>query len=119
MSEDEWKKINVVFKLKTPLHIGYIPFKGSVVSPTRYYVPGRNLWGAVTKRVTEHLCENPTANNYKNIGKQIMENFRFSYFYLYDGKTIYLPRYTDEGVKYGNNPLPKAPTIPLIETTQF
>ena len=102
MSEDEWGKINVVFKLKSPLHIGYMPFKGSVVSPTRYYVPGRNLWGAVTKRVTEHLFENPTANNYREIGKQVMENFSFSYFYLYDGKTIYLPRYTDEGVKYGN-----------------
>jgi len=102
MSDSEWKKINVVFKLKSPLHIGYMPFKGSVVSPTRYYVPGRNLWGAVTKRITEHLCKVPKAGDYRNIGKQVMENFRFSYFYLYDGKTIYLPHYTDKGMKYGN-----------------
>jgi len=105
MSDNEWDKIDVVFKLKSPLHIGYIgyiPFKGPVVSPTRYYVPGRNFWGAVTKRITEHLCKVPKAGDYKKIGKQIMENFRFSYFYLYDGKTIYLPCYTDEGVKYGN-----------------
>ena len=79
-----------------------MPFKGSVVSPTRYYVPGRNLWGAVTKRITEHLCKVPKAGDYRNIGKQVMENFRFSYFYLYDGKTIYLPHYTDKGMKYGN-----------------
>ena len=103
MSDNEWEKINVVFKLKSPIHIGYLPSKrGSVISPTRYYVPGRNLWGAITKRITEHLFENPTANNYKEIGKQVMENFRFSYFYLCDGKTIYLPRYTEKGMKYGN-----------------
>jgi len=106
MSDNEWDKIDVVFKLKSPLHIGYIgyiPFKGPVVSPTRYYVPGRNFWGAVTKRITEHLCKVPKAGDYKKIGKQIMENFRFSYFYLYDGKTIYLPHYTDKGMKYGDN----------------
>ncbi len=98
-----WKKVDIVFKLKSPLHIGYMPFKGSVVSPTRYYVPGRNLWGAITKRVTEHLCEKPKADDYKKIGRQVMENFRFSYFYLYDGRTIYFPRYTDEGLKYGDD----------------
>lgn len=101
MSENEWEKINVVFKLKSPLHIGYIPFKGSVISPTRYYVPGRNFWGAITKRITEYLYKNPKAEDYKETGKQVMENFRFSYFYLYDGKTIYLPCYTNNGLKYG------------------
>lgn len=98
-----WEKVDVVFKLKSPLHIGYMPSKGSVVSPTRYYVPGRNLWGAITKRVTEYLCEKPEADDYKKIGRHVMENFRFSYFYLYDGRTIYLPRYRDEGLKYGGD----------------
>lgn len=98
-----WKKIDVVFKLKAPLHIGYLPFKGSVVSPTRYYVSGRNFWGAVTKRITEYLYEKPKGEHYKKIGHQIMENLRFSYFYLYDGRVVYFPRYTDKGVKYGNN----------------
>jgi len=101
MNEDKWEKTNVVFKLKSPLHIGYMPFKGSVVSPTRYYVPGRNLWGAITKRVTEYLCKVPKADDYKEIGKQVMKNFRFSYLYLFDGRTIYFPRYTNNGLKYG------------------
>lgn len=98
-----WKKINVVFILKSPLHIGYLPFKGSVVSPTRYYVPGRNFWGAITKILTEHLYQKPKSNNYREIGKQVIDNFRFSYFYLYDGKTIYLPRYIDDGLVYGDD----------------
>jgi len=79
-----------------------MPFKGSVISPTRYYVPGRNLWGAVTKRITEHLCENPVGNNYKEIGATVKDNFRFSYLYIYDGINIYFPRYTEHGLKYGN-----------------
>ncbi len=98
-----WENIKVVFYLKSPLHIGYRPFNGSVVSPTRYYVLGRSLWGAITKGVTEYLYgENPGADDYKGIGEQIRNNFRFSYFYLYDGKTIYFPNYTDNGIKYGD-----------------
>lgn len=96
-----WKKVDVVFKLKSPLHIGYMPFKGSV-SPTRYYVPGRNFWGAVTKRITEHLYNDPKADDYRKIGGTVMNNFRFSYFYLYDGKTVYFPHWT-EGLMYGSN----------------
>ncbi len=97
-----WNKVNIVFRLKTPIHIGYLPFKGSVVSPTRYYIPGRNLWGAATKRITEYLDKSPDAEKYKEISDLIIGNFRFSYFYLYDGKTIYFPHFTEEGLKYGN-----------------
>lgn len=104
-----WQKLSVVFKLKSPLHIGYTPFKGSVVSPTRYYVLGKNFWGAITKRITEFLKNNSQGDNsqkynYKNIGREVMENFKFSNFYLYDGKTDYYPSYTDEGLKYGGFP---------------
>lgn len=101
MSGNIWKRLVIVYKLKSPLHIGYMPFKGSVVSPTRYYVPGRNFWGAFTKRITEYICKSPDSEVYKNIGKQIMDNFRFSYFYIYDEEDIYLPKYTDDGLKFG------------------
>ncbi len=103
MSDISWEKISVAFRLKSPLHLGYIPFKGSIVSPTRYYIPGKNLWGAVTKRITEHLYEKPNAKNYREIGIQVMKNFIFSYFYIYDGETVYFPLYTEEGLKYGDN----------------
>ena len=104
-----WQKLSVVFKLKSPLHIGYTPFKGSVVSPTRYYVLGKNFWGAITKRITEFLKNNSQSDssqkyNYKNIGREVMENFKFSNFYLYDGKAVYTPSYTDDGLKYGSIP---------------
>jgi hypothetical protein len=101
MNKEKWQRIDVVFKLKSPLHIGYMTFGSYVVSPTRYYIPGRTLWGAITKIVTENLYEIPTAEDYKKIGKNIMDNLRFSYFYLYDEKTVYLPCYTDDGLMYG------------------
>ncbi|MBC7107315.1 MAG: hypothetical protein H5T41_00750 [Methanomassiliicoccales archaeon] len=100
-----WKRANVVLKLKSPLHIGYLPSKGSVISPTRYYVPGRNFWGAVTKRITESIWGNlrseEIGGKYKEIGLQVAKTFRFSYFYLFDGDTLYLPRFTENGLRYG------------------
>lgn len=96
-----WKRFDVIFTLKGPLHIGYLPFQGSVISPTRYYIPGKNFWGAITKRATEYLHNEPKSDDYKKIGKKIIKNFRFSYFYLYDGKTIFIPKYTDSGLVFG------------------
>lgn len=100
-----WNKFDIVFTLKSPLHIGYLPFKGTVISPTRYYIPGKNFWGAITKRATEYLCNNPLCNNpskeYKDIGRQFKDNFRFSYFYLYDDKTVFIPKYDEGGLNFG------------------
>jgi len=102
-----WTRIDVIFTLKSPLHIGYLPFKGSVISPTRYYVPGKNFWGAITKRTTEHLYKDPHGSDYREVGDKIKNNFRFSYFYLYDDKTIYTPSFADDELKYGNLLLPE------------
>lgn len=96
-----WKRLDVVFTLKSPLHIGYLPSKGSVISRTRYYVPGKNFWGAITKGAAENLFDCPDAKNYLEIGEQIKNNFRFMYFYLYNGKTEYTPEFTNRGLKYG------------------
>lgn len=103
-----WQRFDVVFALRSPLHIGYLPFiKGSVISPTRYYVPGKNFWGAITKRATEMLTEmlsdTPSASDYQKIGKQVKDNFRFSYFYLYDDETIFIPEYTERGLLFGDD----------------
>lgn len=97
-----WKRLDVVFILKSPLHLGYLPSKGMVIAPTRHYVPGKNLWGAITKRATENLFSNPNAASYHKISESIKNNFRFTYLYLYDGNTIYVPKYTEEGLMYGN-----------------
>lgn len=97
-----WKRYSIVFKLKSPLHIGYTPFKSSVVSPTRYYILGRNFWGAITKQITESFFGSFKSEDYIEIGHDIRNNFIFSYFYLYDGDTVYYPKYNENELKYGN-----------------
>lgn len=97
-----WIRVNLVFRLKSPLHIGYLPSKGSVVAPTRHYVPGRNFWGALTKKVTGLLYEEPEALDYREIGNEIRNRFRFSYFYIYDGETLYQPGYACGYLRYGS-----------------
>jgi len=97
-----WNELSATFKLKSPLYIGYLPSGASIISPTRYYVPGRNFWGALTRKITELRFVNPTGKDYLKIGRDVMENFRFSYFYVYDGKKVYMPEYRDDGLKYGD-----------------
>jgi hypothetical protein len=97
-----WTRLDIIFTLESPLHIGYMPFKGSVISPTRYYIPGKNFWGAVTRQITEHFYKDSPEKDYVKTGKEVKNNFRFSYFYLYDGQTIFIPGYADNEPKYGN-----------------
>lgn len=96
-----WKRFELVFDLKNPLHIGYLPSGGSVLAPTRYYVPGKNFWGALTQRITEVLFNTPVSKDYRRIGQSLKENFRFSYFFVFDGEEVYLPCYREKGLYYG------------------
>lgn len=99
-----WWEINLFYELKSPLHIGYLPSKASVISPTRYYIPGKNFWGAYTKVLAEKLCGHPTPNHYSKIGKWFEKNVRFTYFYIYDedSNSLLVPNYTEKGLKYGD-----------------
>ncbi|MBW2065301.1 MAG: hypothetical protein JRJ03_10265 [Deltaproteobacteria bacterium] len=97
------KLFPIVFELQSPLHIGYLPNRpGTVLAPTRYYVPKKNLWGAVTSALTPKLHTNPSPEHYRRIGEEIKDAISFSYFYLSDGKEIFIPQYRDEGLFWGN-----------------
>lgn len=97
-----WKRVDVVFTLKAPLHIGYVPSKATVMAPTRYYITGRNLWGALTKRATENLFRTPKPRCYQEVGEKIRKSFRSTCFFVYDDEMIYVPVYTGDGLKYGD-----------------
>lgn len=57
-----WKRYNIVLKLKSPFHIGYTPFRSSVVSPTRYYVLGKNFWEHLPKELQNIYLITPILN---------------------------------------------------------
>ncbi len=98
-----WQRLPLCFDLLSPLHIGFLPNQpGTVVARTRCYVPGKNLWGAVTASITPRLHPHPTAGNYRDVGKSIRKQIVFSYFYLSDGTQLFTPDYTENGLVWGN-----------------
>lgn len=100
-----WQAFEIVFRLKSSLHIGYRQV--GMLAKTRYYVPGRNMWAAVTARLAQ-MKSGKDLPDYQGVGEWLKENAKFSYFYLSTdregGQENYLPRYTDDGIKWGALP---------------
>jgi len=74
------------------------------VQGTRYWVPARNLWGAITERLTRSGFR-PTGvppGDYQRIGEWVKEHCGFTYFFVYDGNEILYPHWTEEGLHYGS-----------------
>ncbi|WNY26320.1 RAMP superfamily CRISPR-associated protein [Methanolapillus ohkumae] len=74
----DWTAYQVSFQMLAPMHIGYR--KIGNLQQTRYYVPARTLWGALTAQMTREFTS-AKKKDYEDIGKAIDENLRFSYFY--------------------------------------
>ncbi len=74
-----WKQYLLVFRLKSPLHIGFR--KVGNLMQTRPYVPGRVLWGALTARLVRDYSNNSHGNTYQQVGEGLKQNFRFGYLW--------------------------------------
>ncbi|BAZ83733.1 hypothetical protein PN497_09000 [Sphaerospermopsis kisseleviana CS-549] len=76
-----WRAYQVVFKLKSPLHIGC--GKVGNVQRTRSYLTGRVFWGALTMRLTRNGTDEPATDTkqYECYGKKVDDNLAFTYFY--------------------------------------
>lgn len=74
-----WQGYKVVFRLESPLHIGW-RMVGNL-KQTRGYVPSRNMWAALTARLTRDAGDGADGRRYEEIGSQVKEFFRFSYLY--------------------------------------
>jgi hypothetical protein len=48
---------------------------------TRPYVPGKNLWAALTARLTRDFYEGKTSKDYEKIGNFAKDQFRFGYMW--------------------------------------
>lgn len=98
-----WQMLDTVFRLESPLHIGYRQI--GTLAKTRYYVPGKNIWAAVTVRLAQ-MTSNGDLPDYRRIGKILAENVRFSYFFLSnnpeDVNADYSPKYQETGLMWGN-----------------
>lgn len=87
-----WQHYNLTFRLLSPLHIGWR--KTGNLQQTRGYLPGKNLWAALTARLTRAASNGANATAYQAMGNLVQQHFRFTYFYpaLPCGK-CYTPHY--------------------------
>lgn len=77
-----WQAYEVIFRLRTPLHVGWR--KVSNLQMTRHYLTGRNVWGALTMRLTRDMAAGPAIDSsaYQQIGNQVHEQLASTCFYV-------------------------------------
>lgn len=98
----QFKNFYLCYELEKPLQIGYMPnSKDNVIARTRYYVPGKNIWGGLTCNIAENIMKD---SKYYEVNRLLQDNFIFSYFYVTDEtETLLMPEYDlKNGLKYGN-----------------
>lgn len=97
-----WQCYRLTLTLESPLHIGY--HKVGNVQRTRYYLPARNLWGALTERLTRSSfsADEAPEGDYVRIGGWVKAHCAFGYFYLRNGSTLFRPSYDGQRLLYGN-----------------
>ncbi|RLI78970.1 hypothetical protein DRP04_09605, partial [Archaeoglobales archaeon] len=105
-----WVCYKVLLKACAPIHIGY-GAKLGIVDKTRYYIPAKNIWGALTNLITKSAMNNGSPKLYFKIGEELRRNMKFSYFYPaeyrevddeeIEVKQVFAPLYTENGLRFG------------------
>ncbi len=96
-----WQLYQVTYELTSPLHVGY--HKIGNLQRTRYYIPARNLWGAVTETLTRRgFGKTHSVEDYPTVGDWVQEHCAFTYWFVREGDAMMSPCYADEGLKYGS-----------------
>lgn len=97
-----WQMFLVTYELHSPLHIGY--HKIGNLQRTRYYVPARNVWGAVTEALTRRgfYTRDASEGDYGKIGDWVKRHCAFGYWFVREGDESLEPHYGEDGLRYGN-----------------
>ena len=104
-----WARYKVYLEAKAPIHVGY-GAKLGVVDRTRYYIPAKNVWGALTSLIAKSVMKNYSPKIYQRIGEFLNENIKFSYFYPVEYKKangkiqvqqVFAPCHKEDGLKFG------------------
>jgi len=98
-----WSAYKVVFRLKSPLHIGWR--KVGNLQQTRPYVTGKVLWGALTARLTRMEAGKKGRPAYKATEDRVNKQLAFTYFFpalTPRPEGALYPWHTDNGLVYGD-----------------
>ena len=92
-----WHCYNLLYEAKAPIHIGFRTL--GIVSRTRYYILGKNFWGAATAMLTRKIMKSYDPGIYEKVGKFVRKNIIFTHFYVHENSLLY-PHY-ENGLRYG------------------
>ena len=100
-----WQAFRVTYELRSPLHIGY--HKVGNVQRTRYYIPARNLWGAVTEALTRRgfadgVLRAARPGDYQTVGDWVKKHCAFGYWFVEENGSLLIPHYQQGQLKYGH-----------------
>ncbi|MFH1562136.1 MAG: hypothetical protein ABIF11_01770 [Nitrospirota bacterium] len=95
------KIYKIQFKALSPLHIGY-GRKIGIINQTRYYIMGKNMWGALTAQLARRIMNNYSKEIYEEAGKFVRENLIFTNFYPVINNQVCLPQFRPKGIFYGD-----------------
>lgn len=100
-----WKAYRLVYRALSPVHIGY--HKLGFIQRTRYYITGRNMWGAMTSALVR-VGAAFDIKKYHEIGTGCMNKKVIAgYFYpALDPAEPFVPRYGEDGLNYGGMDAP-------------
>jgi hypothetical protein len=99
-----WTMYHVTYDLCSPLHIGY--HKVGNVQRTRYYIPARSLWGAVTETLTRsgfgpEVLKTSRPDDYQSVGKWVNAHCAFGYWFIEENGEWLSPQYARGQIQYG------------------
>jgi len=96
-----WKAYRLVYQAKSPIHIGWHTL--GYIKLTRYYITGKNIWGAMTANIVRTLYGH---EDYQDVGKLLKNDILVSYFYpAIDFQYPLLPKFQNDGLYYGTYPV--------------
>lgn len=73
-----WRCYRLIYEAVGPVHIGYHTL--GFIKKTRTYIPGKNIWAAITEKLTKALW--PEKNGrYEIVGKEVGKHIASTYFY--------------------------------------
>jgi hypothetical protein len=93
-----WQCYDLLYEAKAPIHIGFRTL--GIVSRTRYYILGKNFWGALTATLARKIMKNYDPRIYEKVGEFVRRNIIFTHFYVYEDSILY-PQY-QKGLRYGS-----------------
>lgn len=93
-----WQCYDLLYEARAPIHIGFRTL--GIVGRTRYYILGKNFWGALTAILARRIMKDYDPRIYEKVGEFVRRNIIFTHFYVYDDSILY-PQYQN-GLRYGS-----------------